>query len=134
MNENEEFNNLDGDPGDYSNIFGLGKKDKERKAAKAAESASASTTATSDAPKTSTITKASNTLKKVNESGLLSQVGDFFGSLKKKKSDGSDQGAVAEQGAAAPLEVKKDNTMLYVGLGLGAVVLIGGGIYLATRK
>lgn len=35
---------------------------------------------------------------------------------------------------AAPAPAEKDNTLLYVGVGIGGVVLLGGVIYLATKK
>lgn len=99
-----------------------------------------------DATTNTGLSKLSNTVKAVNDSGLLNNAEDLFASLKKKPTGSGVQtpppptvvqlnpnAANAGMGKGQNAATGKSNTMLYVGIGVG-VLLVGGIILWAVTK
>ncbi len=108
MTKNEEFFDVSG--GDFYN-------------------ADAGVAATS---KTSKLSKISNSVKSVKDSGILDSLGGLVGSLKKKPATTAPDPTVVQMDPTQPTTTK-DNTLMYAGIGAGALVA-GIAIYLLVFK
>ncbi len=118
-NVNESFNNLDGDPGDYSNLFGLGKKAQANRKIKTQ----------GKADKRKGVADA----KKLEAEAKIA-------AAKATETTGVASAKAVETQALAQLEAEKVaastkmSTPVKIGIGVGIMLAIGVGAWLFTRR